>query len=292
MPTLTTEGRQLVEDLALRHGFSEAAVTNMLIAVTAGQGRMAQFSHPEFGGSGQWMSGGMLMLGDMFNHALKGRVAGLCADLSDALAAHGPLVGSAQTQSQSQGGRAGQAGGALLVTPLFTPSASSSWWPQELGVPSATGSQNTMRYALFVDAHRLALEVDGEVRVYDTLDHRIGGFSQQQGGGAGVSMSSQHGRVDLETLPVVSRNGEPPAQGTAPGLDAASSRSTAATPAPRADKMADPETASAPEPSTGPSVAPLDDPLRLIERLGELRDNGLLSDEEFASKKQELLARL
>jgi hypothetical protein len=38
---------------------------------------MAQFNHPEFAGSGQWMQGGMLMLGDMFNHALKGRVDAL-----------------------------------------------------------------------------------------------------------------------------------------------------------------------------------------------------------------------
>jgi uncharacterized repeat protein (TIGR03803 family) len=27
----------------------------------------AQFSHPEFGGSGQWMRGGMIMVSDMFN---------------------------------------------------------------------------------------------------------------------------------------------------------------------------------------------------------------------------------
>ena len=42
-----------------------------------------------------------------------------------------------------------------------------------------------------------------------------------------------------------------------------------------------------------PERAPAhDDPLALIERLGELHGRGILSDEEFAAKKQELLARL
>ena len=33
--------------------------------------RMAQVSHSEFGGSGQWMAGGAIMISGMFNHALK-----------------------------------------------------------------------------------------------------------------------------------------------------------------------------------------------------------------------------
>lgn len=31
-----------------------------------GNGSMAQFSHPEFSGSGQWMRGGMIMVSDIF----------------------------------------------------------------------------------------------------------------------------------------------------------------------------------------------------------------------------------
>ena len=46
---------------------------------------MAQFNCPELGGSGQWMSGGMAMVGDMFNHGLKNTVDNLCAELSNAL---------------------------------------------------------------------------------------------------------------------------------------------------------------------------------------------------------------
>ena len=67
MPELTPQGQKIVGDLASRHGFSTDAVQHMLVAVMNGNGQMAQFSHPEFAGSGQWMSGGMTMIGDMFN---------------------------------------------------------------------------------------------------------------------------------------------------------------------------------------------------------------------------------
>lgn len=57
MQQLTPAGQRLVADLAQRHGVSQDAITHMLFAVLNGQGSMAQFSHPEFGGSGQWMRG-------------------------------------------------------------------------------------------------------------------------------------------------------------------------------------------------------------------------------------------
>ena len=55
MHQLTPAGQQIVNDLSQRHGFSPDAVTHMMFAVLHGHGSMAQFSHPEFGGSGQWM---------------------------------------------------------------------------------------------------------------------------------------------------------------------------------------------------------------------------------------------
>lgn len=86
MQQLTSAGNQLVNDLSYRYNLSTDAVTHMLIAVNQGGGSMAQFSCPELGGSGQWMRGGMTMVGDMFNHGLKMTVDNLCNELSNALA--------------------------------------------------------------------------------------------------------------------------------------------------------------------------------------------------------------
>ena len=319
MSTLTPEGQRLVQETAQRHGFGEEAVTRMLAAVAAGGGRMAQFDHPEFGGSGQWMAGGMLMLGDMFNHSLKARVEGLCTDLASALDASGPMLRPATSQSQSQGegqgrdrGRAeggernrddaDRDAGRSAGKPLFADSSpSGSWWPRELGTPTATGSQNATRYAYFADAHRLAVQFDGQVRVHDTLDHRIGGFSQQQGGRGGMSMSSQHGTVDLDSLPVVSGEGqggrspratEPSREEATSQGEAARSADAARSEAAGADGGAGGAASRGPGGPEGSAPASGDDPLRLVERLGELHERGLLTDEEFAAKKRELLSRL
>lgn len=263
MPNLSPQGQQVVADLASRHGFSPDAVAHMLYAVWSGNGSMAQFSHPEFGGSGQWMRGGMLMLGDMFNNQLKGRVDGLCYDLANLLASQPGLLQSGSFQSQSQGGSASQqqtSGGSWGQSSLFEPDPTALWWPQDLGAPSATGSQNQVRYAYFANARRLAVQTGGEVWVYDTQDHQIGGFSQQQGGSGSISFSSQYGNVDLTRLPVVSRNGQP---------------------------------ASAPSPPTGTGQgAASGNVFEALERLGDLKARGVLTEAEFAAKKAELLARL
>ena len=58
-------------------GFSPDAVTSMLFSIMAGRGGMAQFNHPEFGGSGQWVTGGAIAISDMFNNVLKARVGAL-----------------------------------------------------------------------------------------------------------------------------------------------------------------------------------------------------------------------
>src|SRR5271154_5758968 len=105
MRQLSPAGDQAVNDLARRHGFSYDAVATMLDAVVNGNGGMAQFSHPEFGGSGQWMRGGMTMIGDMFNNGLKGRVDALCAELSNLIANQPGLIQTGSFQSQTQGGQ-------------------------------------------------------------------------------------------------------------------------------------------------------------------------------------------
>jgi hypothetical protein len=164
-----------IADIAQRHGFSPEAARVVAEALRHGGGRMAQFNHPELGGMGQWASGGMLMIGDMFNHGLKARVDALCRDLA---AMPGPVPAAAEQQ----------------------PGQTGHWWPDGLGTPSATGAQNDMRYACFPDTRRLAVMRDGRVRVYDTGEHRIGGFSQQQSGTQSLTFSSQLGTVRLEDL--------------------------------------------------------------------------------------------
>src|SRR5262249_18037771 len=85
MNQLTSEAEQALHTLAQRYGVSFDAGQAVLFAVTSGGGTMAQFNVPELGGSGQWMQGGMTMVGDMFNYGLQARVSGLCSDLAQLL---------------------------------------------------------------------------------------------------------------------------------------------------------------------------------------------------------------
>ena len=267
MQQLTSQGQQIVNDLANRYGFSVDAITHMLFAVLNGNGSMAQFSHGEFAGSGQWMKGGMIMLGDMFNNYLKGRVDGLCTEISNILASQPGLLRSGSFQSQNQGGSGYQqqaSGAPMGASSLFIPDPEENWWPGDLGSPSATGAQNNVRYAYFANSRRLAVKTGGEVWVYDTLDHQIGGFSQQQGMGSSIIFSSQYGTVNLASLPAISRNGQP--------VTAAPAQATTSS--------------AAAQPGAGGDV------FAAIEKLGDLKAKGIITDEEFAAKKAELLGRL
>jgi hypothetical protein len=297
MRQLSPAGQQVINDLARRHGFSPDAVMSMLESVINGNGRAAQFNHPEFGGSGQWMQGGMIMVSDMFNNSLKGRIDGLCVELSGLVAIQPDLIRGGSFQSQSQGNRqqvnvggdqqqqqVGGCGGSqqeqnstgpvgpvsLFVPPA--PGTSGDWWPGDLRWPTSTGAQNAVRYAYFAPARRLAIEVNGRVTVYDTLDHQISGFSQQQSQGGSLSFSSQYGLIDVANLPVIS-------------IDGVSQQA----PVPAASAPSPPQE----RPSfSAKSNARQEDVLATIEKLGDLRDKGILSDEEFATKKAELLSRL
>ncbi len=294
MRQLSPAGQQTIDDIAQRHGFSPDAVMSMLDAVINGNGGMAQFSHNEFSGSGQWMRGGMIMVSDMFNGHLKGRIDALCNELSNLVANQPDLVRSGSFQSQSQGGggyaSSGQqqhsfGGGSSSsssssngfgAASLFVP-APPDWWGTDLLWPDSTGAQNGVRYACFAQARRLAIEVNGRVTVYDTLDHRIGGFSQQQSYGGTLSFNSQYGLIDVASLPVISVDG---LAAYAPAPSPPFSASASYAPAPAWD---------APAPSTSGNGG---DVFATIERLAELRSKGVLSDDEFNAKKSELLARL
>jgi putative oligomerization/nucleic acid binding protein len=250
---LTSQGERAVADLSTRYGVSADAVRAMLDAVRLGNGTMAQFSHPEFGGSGQWMAGGMTMVGDMFNHRLQATVSGLASELSSLLASTSVYAPAPDPVAAAGPGPVHQAN-------------LDSWWPGELGRPGSSGSQDNSRYAVFPQASRLAVQIGGgPVCLYDTLDHVIGGVQQQQGGLPGrLSFASQHGTFAVESLPLAG-----PAQTTPPARGPA----------------APPERA----PSAGTDA---DAVLAALERLGDLHQRGILTDEEFAAKKTSLLSRL
>jgi hypothetical protein len=272
---LTDQGRQRIDELAQRYSVSADAVMTLLRALVNSNGNMAQFNHPELGGGGQWMRGGMTMVGDMFNYGLKSKVDGLCSELSQLLAQQPfvPFPASFQSQSQGSGELQGGSAGAGSVS-LFVPEApgrtSGQWWPPEMGFPNGSGAQNQVRYAYFSPAHRLAVELNGHVTVYDTLDHRIGGVSQQQGSGGSLTFTSQYGTVSVSTLPIVSIDGVPSNE-----------------PEPRPAPAPVPH----PEPSR-PEAAQESDIFAKIERLADLQKKGILSAAEFATKKAELLSRL
>ena len=272
MQDLTPEGRRTIESVAQRHGVSTDAVLTLLQALQAGNGAMAQFSHPELGGMGQWSQGGMTMVGDMFNQGLRARVDALCTELAGLLRAQpGLMAAPVQAQAQIQ---PGSDAGASLFVPRAA--RSGAWWPAELGDPTSAGAQNDLRYAVFPAARRLAVEHGGRMTLYDTGDHVITGVSQQQSGSRSLTFTSQHGLVRLSDLPVITPERPAPA----------SPQPKTEPPVPMPPVKAEPEPpARAPDRSS-------EDVLTTLERLAELHRKGVLTDQEFTAKKAELLGRL
>jgi len=256
MQNLTQNGQQFVNGLSSRYNLSYDAVMHMLIAVNNGSGSMAQFSCPELGGSGQWMRGGMTMVGDMFNHGLKMTVDNLCNELANGLA-------NIQI---------------FVPIPKGTP-GSNQWWPGDLGQPFSSGAQNNIRYAVF--PNRLAVELNGQVTVYNTLDNNIGGVSQQQGGDSSLTFSSQYGTIAVNSLPIISGAGIAPAPQRNFAEPAHNSMQNSA------------QNSYEPQLDTRvPNNSSIDEAIQLIERLAKLKDAGAISESEYNTKKTELLSRI
>jgi len=226
MPRLTPEGEKVIAALAERYAVSVDAVKLMLDAVA------------------------------------KATVDNLCNELSNLLARQPGIVSLAtQTQSQSQGSGGGIASEGVS---LFVPQSSyqsGTWWPSELVSPAATGAQNSLRYAYFPMSRRLAIDYGGRIEIYDTLDHDIQGFGQQQSGDASLTFNSQHGVFRVDSLPRADGGHQSPKPAVGASAPAASG-------------------------SDASSV------VSLIEQLGHLKELGILTDEEFATKKAEVLKRL
>jgi hypothetical protein len=169
-------------------------------------------------------------------------------------------------------------------------------WPEELGQPSSSGSQNNLRYAFFPSTQRLAIDVNGQITVYDTGNHQIGGVSQQQSGDQSITFTSQFGTVRCADLPVVqvgqhytapdpSPSFTPPPE-PAPVHDTSGRQDTAPV-----QPQIGPQT-QAPAPSGPSSSVSSVDIFAMIEQLANLHEKGILNDDEFSAKKAELLARL
>ena len=308
---LTPAGEAAVANLAQRYRVSDGAVRNLLDAVIRGGGAMAQFSHPELGGSGQWMRGGMTMVGDMFNSGLQSTVSGICSELSSLMASGTALV--TVPDRAASGAAFGSFGG--------------DWWPAELGRPSSSGGQNDAAYAYFPGPRRLAIRRAGDVTLYDTGDHAISGVQQQQGGRGSLEFSSQFGTFTIDSLHLIDAAAAQP--GSAPAaaaeqpmvpsapaqrpLGQSQSQSQFSAPAPplpvsphqppprpapaNAAPLASPPFPATPPPTpvAGPSAGAATTPTEIgaaIETLAGLRDKGFLTDDEFTAKKTELLGRL
>ncbi len=180
---MSSSDEPLIARLSVRHSVSPDAVRTILRALRSSGGSMAQFSHADFGGMSQW-SPGMAMVGDMFNDALKTKLGAICSDL----AAHLSETSSSQ-----------QAQPSADVSYRSEP-ARSDWWPADLGKPGAVGSQNDLRYAVFPDTRRLAIDDNGRTEIYDTADHRIFGVAQAQSSDRTLTFTSQHGLVRISDL--------------------------------------------------------------------------------------------
>lgn len=135
------------------------------------------------------------------------------------------------------------------------------WWPAGLGAPNATGSSGDLAYAWFAEARRLAIRRSGVVELYDTGEHRITGIGQRQTDtGSEVVFTTPQSELSLARLSRMDR-----------------------------------QTAREPSPAEPDDDSPANEAagiLDTIEKLAALRDRGVLTEAEFTTKKQELLARL
>ena len=277
---------QNMNNIANRYNISIGAVTDLTHTLIRSNGTMAQFNIAELGGGGQWMQGGMTMVGDMFNNQLKYTVDGLCIEISNLIHQGGiqykplPKVQNHNNQqqnnqnysqqSQSQGG--------------FNNNSAGNWWG-DLGFPNSTGSQNDTSYAIFSNIHRLAIQQHGKVIVFDTLDHQIGGVGQQQGGNYSVNFSSQYGTVDLSSLPIVSGAENKPKQQPEQINNNQNNNI-------QNNNQNQPDVIVQEKKQVFSNNNLEEDIFAKIEKLANLKNKEFISVEDFENKKAELLARL
>src|SRR5580704_14188200 len=185
------------------------------------------------------------------------RVDLLCREIANLLRCQPSRDQPDASHSQSQGRSGGYDGVSLFIP--GSGRSSSNWWPAELGSPASTGAQNNLQYACFPVSRRLAIRQGDQVSVYDTGEHRITGFSQQQSGDQSLTFTSQLGLVRVADLPLVF-----------PQSDQSQSASPSVFRAPSQKPGSAPPTKVVAAPSAAPTpAAPVatEDILKTIERL-------------------------
>jgi len=260
MKSLTKEGQQAIDEIAGKYDLKSQSVETMARAIINGNGTMAQFNIPELGGNGQWMKGGMTMVGDMFNNSLKATVDKLCIELANLVSTKVIFEGDDKSSDSLKANK------------------SDGPWPSVFGSPTSSGSQNNFKYAYFASVRRLVIEENGKQMIYDTKHHHISGISQQQGSGSSYKFTSQDGPVDIANLALISQPGD---------LEPKENHEeqTQETPAMAYD-------VSHAYSSKSNDSASHDNIIGTIEKLSMLFEKGHITEEEFKAKKQELLARL
>ena len=293
MSQLNSQWQQKLTELTQKYQLSEHAIMVLLQALIKGNGKMAQFNHPELGGVGQWLPGGMTMISDMSNSYLKMVIDNLCGELAiliknnyfnpikgDELLAN---QGSSQQQQQNQGNVDNTE--AVKMNPFN----SGHWWPTELGTPTLSGSQNDLLYVYFANKQRLVLKNQREICIYDTLHHHISGVSQQQSSsGQLLIFTSQAGTFAVSDLPQISATRQvhdSPVKENNQPTDIIAKAEKIKEMLPHATTKIEPLTKTADESQQA-------DIFNTIRKLAELKEQGIISEQEFEAKKAELLKRL
>jgi hypothetical protein len=154
---------------------------------------------------------------------------------------------------------------------------------------------------VFPSVRRLAIQIGSVTRIFDTGEHHIGGVQQQQAGGLGTVMfTSQLGTFAVNSLREVDTDrGDSKADVASEVAPATSAPQNPSIPTQSASSA---KQTSSPSPSTVPSTStvsresvPSSDAAAIIsaiESLAGLHQRGILTAEEFAAKKAELLGRL
>ncbi len=158
---------ETINQLAERHGFSPDLAQRLLHDLRRGGGRQVQFNDPALGGMGMWQSGGMLMIGDMMNHALKARVAAFLSDLA-ALLETSPEVSPQLTRRVERAASMAQNQATIS---------------QSGGGGSFSVMQNGSSYRYAADRNELVVD---DTEVYDTTGLRVIGIHSQQQNGRGT----------------------------------------------------------------------------------------------------------